>query len=351
MDFIHLVYVLLIVFALFTVFASNLKRAIVGSSVFGLWMSFAYMLYHAPDVAIAEAVISSSLSTILYIITIKNYDDIGVSSLGRVSPRNVVAFFCVAVCFGLVFVLTHVTSSVDFTVLGVMVMESYFARGGGVNPIGNIFLNYRIFDTIFEALMLLISGIGVVHLVRSSGDDSDVSVCASPSEDDPWREAPDFGKAKKYCYYKCSDDVVDSKHSGKSKKSITLRNKKHPSAVLTISFMMPILILVSIYLIVSDPIAPGGGFQGGALLSATFVSHYLIMPDHPVSTKFLNSFEKFVFLMFVAVAVLYVLFGLQTMFPQFYYVYFTVVNILLGVKVFCGLSIMFICFSREHNKV
>ena len=134
-------------------------------------------------------------------------------------------------------------------------------------------------------------------------------------------------------------------------RSVTLRHKKHPSAVMTITFILPILVLISIYLMISDPIAPGGGFQGGALLAATFVSHYLIMPDHPVSVRFLNSLEKLLFLMLVAVIAVYVLMGAIAIFPNLYVAYYILTDALLGIKVFCGLSIMFICFSREHNKV
>jgi len=102
---------------------------------------------------------------------------------------------------------------------------------------------------------------------------------------------------------------------------------------------------------ISDPIAPGGGFQGGALLAASFVSHYLIMPDHPVSMKFLNSLEKFLFLILVSVIAVYVLMGLVAIFPSLYVAYFILTDALLGIKVFCGLSIMFLSFAREHNKV
>ena len=132
---------------------------------------------------------------------------------------------------------------------------------------------------------------------------------------------------------------------------MTLRHKKHPSAVLTITFMLPILILISIYLIISDPINPGGGFQGGALLAGAFVSHYLIMPDHPVSIKFLNSIEKLLFLALITVITVYILMGVIALFPRLYLVYFILTDALLGVKVFCGLSIMFLSFAREHNKV
>ena len=343
MAFIHVIYILLITFALSSVFAKNLKRAIVGSSAFGLWVSIAYMLYHAPDVAIAEAVISSSLATILYIVTIKNYDDIS-TKLPRLNWKQIVIYLITFSSFGLVVYLTHASSPFSESVIGRMVMESFFAHGTEVNPVTGIVLNYRVFDTIFEALLLLISGVGVVHLVNSAKAKKKSLIY----EDDPWHEAPDYGTAGKYCNYTIAKATTLNR---KNQRSVTLRHKKHPSAVMTITFILPILVLISIYLIISDPIAPGGGFQGGALLAATFVSHYLIMPDHPVSMVFLNSVEKFLFLILVAVITTYVLMGAISLFPNLYVAYFILTDAMLGIKVFCGLSIMFICFSREHNKV
>ena len=341
----HLIYILLIIFALYSVFAKNLKRAIVGSSVFGLWVSIAYMLYQAPDVAIAEAVISSSLATILYVVTIKNYDDIS-TKLSRLNLKQAVIYLITFVSFALVVYLTHFSKPFSESTLGLMVMTYFYQQGGEVNPVTEIVLNHRVFDTIFEALLLLISSVGVVHLVNSAKARKKAVI----HDDDPWHEAPDFGIAGKHFSYaeKIQKGRIVDRDRGRS---VTLRHKKHPSAVMTITFMLPILVLISIYLIISDPIAPGGGFQGGALLAATFVSHYLIMPDHPVSVRFLNALEKFLFLLLVAVISVYILMGLVVIFPTLYAAYFILTDALLGIKVFCGLSIMFLSFAREHNKV
>lgn len=344
MEFIHLIYILLILFAIFSVFATNLKRAIVGSSVFGLWAGVAYMFYHAPDVAIAEAIISSSLTTILYIVTIKNYNDIG-SALPKLNWKQVVTYLITFSSFGLVIYLTYSSTPFSESLLGNMVMESFFNQGAEVNPVTAIVLNYRVFDTIFEALLLLISGVGVMHLVNSAKAKKN----CQQYDDDPWHELPDYGAAGKYCSY--TENLAKASASKKNQRSVTLRHNKHPSAVMTITFILPILVLISIYLIISDPIAPGGGFQGGALLAATFVSHYLIMPDHSVSVAFLNSLEKFLFLILVAFITTYVLMGAISLYPNFYIAYLILTDVLLGIKVFSGLSIMFICFSREHNKV
>lgn len=66
-------YVTLIVFAILAIQANILRNAIIYLSVFSLLCSAVYLFLGAPDVAIAEAVIGCTLSTILYLVALKKY--------------------------------------------------------------------------------------------------------------------------------------------------------------------------------------------------------------------------------------------------------------------------------------
>ncbi len=68
-----LIFALMIITALYIVSCRNYKRIIIALGAFSLLASFCYLLYHAPDVAVAEAVIGSALSTILYIVALKKH--------------------------------------------------------------------------------------------------------------------------------------------------------------------------------------------------------------------------------------------------------------------------------------
>lgn len=48
----------------------------------------------------------------------------------------------------------------------------YYAMAdtGAFNSVTAIYLNYRIFDTLFETLLLLISVIGIIYFSRHEGD-------------------------------------------------------------------------------------------------------------------------------------------------------------------------------------
>ncbi len=68
-----IIFILMIATALFIVYSKNFKRIIVALGAFSMLASFCYLIYHAPDVAIAEAIIGSALSTILYIVSLKKH--------------------------------------------------------------------------------------------------------------------------------------------------------------------------------------------------------------------------------------------------------------------------------------
>lgn len=70
---IEIVLILMVVLAIFAVQTKYLRRAIVFLCVFSLLCSLSYLLYQAPDVAIAEAIIGSTLSTIIYLVAYKKY--------------------------------------------------------------------------------------------------------------------------------------------------------------------------------------------------------------------------------------------------------------------------------------
>lgn len=69
----QVVLVFVIIFAIAAIQAKSLRQSVIFLSVFSLLCSFAYALYQAPDVAIAEAVIGCSLSTVLYLVAIKKF--------------------------------------------------------------------------------------------------------------------------------------------------------------------------------------------------------------------------------------------------------------------------------------
>ncbi|GAU77933.1 DUF4040 domain-containing protein [Fusibacter sp. 3D3] len=65
--------IVLVILAIMTVQTQKMRHAVVYLGAFSLTISFIYLLYNAPDVAIAEAIIGSTLSTILYLVALQKY--------------------------------------------------------------------------------------------------------------------------------------------------------------------------------------------------------------------------------------------------------------------------------------
>jgi uncharacterized MnhB-related membrane protein len=62
-----------IVFAILAIETPTLRHAVIYAGIYSLLCSFIYLLYKAPDVAIAEAIIGCTLSTVLYLVAIRKY--------------------------------------------------------------------------------------------------------------------------------------------------------------------------------------------------------------------------------------------------------------------------------------
>lgn len=64
---------ILVYLAVLAIQTQKLRNAVIFMGVFSLNISFVYLLYNAPDVAIAEAVIGCTLATILYLVALNKY--------------------------------------------------------------------------------------------------------------------------------------------------------------------------------------------------------------------------------------------------------------------------------------
>jgi multicomponent Na+:H+ antiporter subunit B len=113
---------------------------------------------------------------------------------------------------------------------------------------------------------------------------------------------------------------------------------------MVIGLMYPFVILVGIYIIINGHMTPGGGFQGGAMLASVFMSRYLIRPIEDIGLDMLQVVEKLAFVMILLVPMVFVLVGINSMYPDLNIFYMIAMNILIGIKVCCGLSIVFFRF-------
>ncbi len=215
-------------------------------------------------------------------------------------------FLCVIACVATLFFSLQIEPSAQKPLFN-SVMENYKHDTNAENAVASVYLNYRIFDTIFEALMLLVSVMGVVHFSRHDFDENE------------------------------NEQKINSeKISGKTQKNV-------------IALVVPIVILLGLYLIVNGHNTPGGGFQGGAALSAAMICTYLVRPEKTINFYKYEKAEKYLFLLLLAVATSFAVSNLYLSFPQFNIMYMMIMNFLIGLKVFCGLTIIFYRFVHYED--
>ena len=113
----------------------------------------------------------------------------------------------------------------------------------------------------------------------------------------------------------------------------------------SVKLLMPLAIVFGIYIIVNGASGIGGGFQGGAVLSAALMLRWLAGSGEGNSLKLLRNIEKSLMLAILLFAATLLgqhmmdlaKYGLQS-------AWLLLMNLLIGFKVCCGLSIIFFRF-------
>ena len=83
--------------------------------------------------------------------------------------RTVIVSICVAVLFaGVLFLFTQYGQSYGRDIASYYIFNFASDTGAG-NAVAAIYLNYRMFDTIFEALILLVSIVAMLHFFQAGG--------------------------------------------------------------------------------------------------------------------------------------------------------------------------------------
>jgi len=268
--------------------------------VFSLISSVCLLLFAAPDVAMAEAVVSV-FSTIIFVVCFEKHD--GIAAAVSVTPKTSKIKSLAPLCFT-VFLAALFILSIPENAPNAYLKERYlfaFERDiGGENAVTAIYMGYRMYDTLFEALTLLVSIMAVIHL---------------------------------------------SSHTEMSAAGGSLHSLRHSAiAAVTIRLICPVMLLFSVYLVMNGHISPGGGFQGGVVAAALFVCRYLIYDIYDIRIKRFLTLEKLVYVGIVLLAAFFIFLGAYHDLPISRTLYLILVNLLVGIKVMCGFFVVFYRF-------
>lgn len=304
---IHVLLFLWVVCALFIIRQQKVARIIICFCVFSMISSVCFLILGAPDVAMAEGAIGAFI-TIFFIICFEKY--YAIVPAGSIARQNTLESFLsikkyIAPLLFTIFLFGLFVYFIPDTAANTYLKHQYlsmFAHDiGGRNSVTAIYLGYRVYDTLLEALILLIGAIAVCHLSSHS------------------------------------ETVAAGGHGGPL---------KYSKAILIVRIIAPLLLLFGIYLVINGYRSPGGGFQGGVLIAAFFVCRYTIHELYDIPIANVISVKKLVFVFLTLLAVFVVFLGFSSYFPPahksiFQNIYLITMNALIGIKVACGFVILF----------
>lgn len=182
------------------------------------------------------------------------------------------------------------------------------AQTGAKNLVSAIYLDYRLFDTLFEALLLLVSVIGVTQFSLLS----------------PKEQA--FDNVNRY-------------------NSANRRSRVFQESLPPVYFL---LVLYGIYVVATGMDGPGGGFQGGAVLAGIVICAHFAQERTLLRTERAERVEKSIYCLILAVGIIFLYFGANWD-VQTKRLYLFVMNGLIGAKVLTGLSVLYYRMIDKHR--
>ena len=293
--------------AVLLIWEQKVARILIYLAVFSFISSMCFLLFAAPDIALAEAVVSV-FSTIIFIISFEKYysfaDQVSAGKTKKGFGRSIPPILFAALLFAL-FVRFVPEETADFQ-LKEQFVSMFSSDVGGENAVTAIYLGYRLYDTLFEALMLMVSVAAIIHL---------------------------------------------SWHKGIFAVNSIYNSIRHSQiAVFTIRMVCPVLLLFSIYLIANGHLSPGGGFQGGVIAASFFICRYMIYDIFDTPVKKIITLEKIFFALIILLSLLFITFLANAYLPELRTAYLITMNLLIGMKVACGFFIMFYRFISFERR-
>jgi len=300
-----------IITALMILFEQKVGRVIIYFGVYSLVAGAAILLMGAPDVAMAEIAISA-FATIFFVIGAEKYynltQGLDMSQEEKIEKkkksRKILGYalplvFTLAI-FGLV--LYFAPGSEYNTYLKEQFVTRFRVEMGGENAVTAIYLGYRVYDTIFEALVLVVAVVAVLHM--------------------SW-----FERAS----------IADGIHSDINRSGL---------AIFIIRIITPLILVLGIYLIANGFLTPGGGFQGGVAVATFFICRYMIYNIFDLPIGKILRMEELVFVSIVLFAIAGIFLGTADYIPEhllvpFQNTYLIIMNALIGIKVACGFTLLF----------
>ena len=114
-------------------------------------------------------------------------------------------------------------------------------------------------------------------------------------------------------------------------------------------FLYPFVIVFGFYVILNGHNTPGGGFQGGAILATLFIGRFIVNPLNDIDAHLLHDIEQALFSLIIVVPVLFLFYQIKRMYPALNEAFLVLMNVLIGIKVCLGLTIVVFRFGFDEE--
>lgn len=220
--------------------------AVVALGVVGLTVTLFFALFSAPDLAMTQFAIES-LTVLLFMLVIYRLPRF--SALTTKSERFVDAVVAVGLGTLMATIVLLATSQIQNTALSTFVSENSLSAAHGRNVVNVILVDFRSFDTFGEIIVLSIAAIGVYTLLTLRSGDPTPDSWADDNKEIHTINSPTDAQSP-------------------SASSLILRR--------SVLYLLPVLLIFSIFLLFRGHNEPGGGFVGGLVASSAFVLHAIV---------------------------------------------------------------------------
>ena len=113
--------------------------------------------------------------------------------------------------------------------------------------------------------------------------------------------------------------------------------------------LYPFVIVVGVYIIFNGHDTPGGGFQGGAILATLFIGRLIVLPINDINAHLLHDVEQAMFVLIVLIPVFFLFFQFHRFYPWLNEPFLIAMNVLIGLKVALGLTIVVFRFGFDEE--
>ncbi|XVN41235.1 MAG: DUF4040 domain-containing protein [Rickettsia endosymbiont of Argas persicus] len=249
---------LIIIISTKIILSRDLLETVIYTSAFSVLIGMSYLLMDAPDVAMTEVALGACLSTCVYLNLLRKLP----SELQIIQKTRIIStsFICLLFMATLTYMGLELPNYGDEHALLHTHLTSYYientAKDIGIPSfVAAILASYRGFDTLGETSVILIAGISVLLILSKANVVS------------------------------CAENNIKTMQQ-RWQNPVIIKLKAFPIIKNITTFIVPYIILYSLYIQLNGESSPGGGFQAGVIFTSSLIAYDLVYGSQKLNRYF-----------------------------------------------------------------